>query len=108
MTKSTTPQGNRCEARLPQPDRQRLLALLKPVTLEFDQTLYESGGPIEHAYFSTGAVFSALTIMEDGDAIEVATVGLEGLVGHFDSSGGKISPHKVIVQIGGEGLRIEA
>jgi hypothetical protein len=36
--------------------------------------------------------------MRDGNAIEVATVGLEGLVGHYGFNG-KTSPHKVIVQI---------
>ncbi len=99
---------NRLLARLPEAERQRLLPLLQPVTLAVDQVIYEARGPITHAYFPTGAVLSALTVMEDGDAIEVATVGNEGLVGHSAASGGRRSPHRVIVQIGGGGLRIEA
>src|SRR5689334_11538696 len=58
--------ANRLLARLPEADRSRLLPLLQPVTLTFEQVLYESRGPIDHAYFPTGAVCSALTIMQDG------------------------------------------
>lgn len=67
----TLSRGNTLLERLPESDRQRLRPLLTPVTLEFDQVLYESGGLIKFVYFPTGAVLSALTIMEDGNGIEV-------------------------------------
>ena len=92
--------GNRFLARLPEADYLRLAPLLQPVSLPSGQILYETRGPIEHAYFPTGAVLSALTVMQDGNAIEVATIGNEGLVGHY-GSGGMSSPHRVIVQIDG-------
>ena len=72
---------------------------------EVGQVLYEARGAVDYAYFPTGAVLSALTVMRDGNAIEVATVGNEGLVGHY-GFGGKTSPHRVIVQVGDGGLRI--
>ena len=101
--------GNRLLNRLPEVDYRRLLPLLKPVKLAFKQVLYQFGSPIEFAYFPIGAVTSALTVMRDGSAIEVATVGNEGLVGHTAAFGGaRTSPNKVIVQIGDGGLRIEA
>ena len=96
---------NRFLARLPEAEYRRLLPLLEPVELEVGQVLYEARGPIDYAYFPTGAVLSALTVMRDGNAIEVATVGHEGLVGHY-GFGGKTSPHKVIAQVAGEALRI--
>ena len=65
----------------PRPNTAASLPLLKPVKLAFNQVLYEPRGPIDYAYFPTGAVLSALTVMQDGNAIEVATVGNEGLVG---------------------------
>src|SRR3954471_18867523 len=43
--------------------------------------------------------------MQDGNAIEVATVGSEGLVGHY-GFGGTTSPHRVVVQVGDGGHRI--
>src|SRR4051794_22132226 len=98
---------NRFLARLPEAGYRRLLPLLQPVTLTIDQVLYEAHGPMDYAYFPTGAVLSALVVMQDGNVIEVATVGHEGLVGHY-GSGGKTSPHRVIVQIADGGLRIAA
>ena len=80
---------------------------MTPVKLAFNQVLYESRGPIDYAYFPTGAVLSALTVMTDGNAIEVATFGNEGLAGNSAATGGKTSPNKVIVQIGDGGLRVE-
>ena len=98
---------NRLLARLPEADYQRLLPLLEPVALSYGQVLYEPGGPIEYVYFPTGAVLSALTMMQDGNAIEVATIGNEGMVGHYGLNG-RTSPHKMIVQIEDGGLRIAA
>ena len=100
--------GNRLLARLPAEDYRRLAPHLTPVQLPLNQVLYESRGPIEHAYFPTGAVLSALAVMRDDNAIEVATVGNEGLVGYTAAIGGMTSTNKVIVQIGEGGLRIEA
>jgi CRP-like cAMP-binding protein len=98
---------NRFLARLPEAAYRRLHPLLQPVSLSSGQILYEARGPIEFAYFPTGAVLSALTVMQDGNAIEVATIGNEGLVGHY-GIGGDTSPHRVIVQIEDGGLRIAA
>jgi CRP-like cAMP-binding protein len=98
---------NRFLARLPEADYQRLMPLLQPVTLSLGQILYEARGPIEYAYFPTGAVLSALTVMQDGNTIEVATIGNEGVVGHY-GFGCTTSPHRVIVQVEDGGLRIGA
>lgn len=108
-SRRSSPAGlrNRFLACLPETDYRRLLPLLQPVALSYGQVLYETGGPIEFAYFPTGAVLSALTVMQDGNAIEVATIGNEGLVGHYGLNG-KTSPHRVIVQIENGGLRIAA
>jgi CRP-like cAMP-binding protein len=101
--------GNQLLDRLPKAEYQRLLPLLKPVKLALEQVLYEVRGSIEYAYFPIRAVTSALTVMQDGTGIEVATIGNEGLVGHTAAFGsGRTSPNKLIVQIGDGGLRIEA
>src|SRR3954452_14132075 len=96
---------NRFLARLPEAEYRRLLPHLQPVELKVKQVLYEPRGAIDYAYFPSGAVLSAQTVMRDGNAIEVATVGNEGLVGHY-GLGGKTSPHRVIVQVGDGGVRI--
>ena len=101
------PSSSRLLAKLPVDEYRRIRPLLEPVELVPDQVLYETDGPIRHAYFPTGGVLSALTIMQDGGAIEVATVGREGLVGHY-GFGGKTSPHRMIAQIGGRAFRMDS
>jgi CRP-like cAMP-binding protein len=98
---------NRFLDRLPAASQRRLVPLLKPVELVYNQVLYEANGPIDHAYFPSGAILSALTVMQDGNIIEVATIGHEGLVGHY-GSGGPTSPHRMVVQLGGGAHRIGA
>ena len=49
-----------------------------------------------------------MTVMEDGSAIEVATVGKEGMVGLAAFIGGETSPYEVMVQVPGHGVRMRA
>jgi len=110
MAKATSPispKGNRLLGRLQPSEYQRLLPRLKPVLLEADQILHKPRTPFVYAYFPTRAVTSYLRIMESGAAIEVGTVGNEGMVGVSGALGAPESPHQVIVQIEGEGYRIE-
>jgi CRP-like cAMP-binding protein len=46
--------------------------------------------------------------MEDGSAIEVATIGNEGVIGHsiFDGDD-ETSPHEVFIQVAGDALRMD-
>src|SRR3954467_9126288 len=104
---SPTALRNRFLDRLPEATRRKLLPLLQPVELAHEQVLYESNGPIDYAYFPAGVILSAQTAMQDGKVIEVATVGFEGLVG-YDGFGGKTSPHRMVVQLGGGALRMGA
>jgi CRP-like cAMP-binding protein len=94
------PRGNGLLNQLPESAYDRLAPLLRPVKLLFEQVLYEFRAPIDYAYFATAGVTSALTVMNDGSAIEVATVGREVRVGHTAAFGsGKRSPNNVIVHI---------
>jgi CRP-like cAMP-binding protein len=95
-------------ARLPSADFQRLTAHMRPVSLDFKQILYKHNAPIEYVYFPTRGAASALTIMEDGSAIEVATIGNEGVVGLSVLFAGNTSPNEVIIQIAGDALRMDA
>jgi len=75
--------------------------------LKFRQVLYEPRSPIDHAYFPTRGVLSAIIVMEDGNSIEVATVGREGVVGLPVFLGPVTSSNQVIVQVAGSALRIK-
>src|SRR5277367_142389 len=109
MPKSKTPaapQGNRLLARLPPAEYQRLRPRLQVVPLALKHVLYEARWSIDYAYFPNRGVVSALTVMEDGRAIEVATIGDEGMVGLPLLVGARTTANRVIVQVPGEALRM--
>ena len=100
------PPGNRLLARLPADEYQRLFPRLKLVPLALKHVLYEARSSIDYAYFPNRGVVSALTVMEDGRAIEVATIGDDGMVGLPLLVGAKITANRVIVQVPGDALRM--
>lgn len=102
------PHGNRLLARLPPAEYQRLLLRLQPVALELKHVLYEARAPIDYAYFPSRGVVSAMTVMEDGRAIEVATIGDEGMVGLPLLVGAETTGNRMMVQVSGEALRLSA
>ena len=59
--------------------------LLKPhvkvVSLAYGQILFEDNEPSDMAYFPMTAVISMLALMKNGDEIEYASIGREGMVG---------------------------
>lgn len=99
---------NQILAMTPAPAYQRFRPHLQPVSLKFKQVLYEYMAEIDYVYFPVHGITSTLTIMQDGSAIEVATVGREGIVGLTALFGTSISPNKVIVQVAGDGFRMRA
>ena len=99
------PTANRLLWRLPECDYQRMLPHLQPVALDVERTLYDGDGPLDHAYFPTYGVVSALAITSDGSAIEVASIGKEGVVAPLNFPTGL--PCRLVVQVAGTALRIE-
>lgn len=104
---SRNPVGNRLLAALPQQEYERLLPKFEPVSLPIKQVLYEADEPIEYVYFSNSAVCSLLNLMLDGQTIEAATVGKEGMLGVPLLLGTDQTPLRVIVQVPGNGLRMK-
>ena len=99
--------ANRLLARLPEADLRRISPLLKAVPLPVKQVVYRAQSPIDWVYFPTDGIVSAMTVMSDGSAIEVATIGKEGMVGLTAFMGGETSPNEVIVQVVGQGFRMQ-
>lgn len=99
---------NRLLAALPTEEYQRLLPKLETVPLNFKQILYDINEPIEYVYFPNNAVASLLTIMENGDAVEVGTVGNEGMVGLPVFLGADRIPGQAFAQVPGDGMRMRA
>src|SRR4051812_26188908 len=94
----SAPPANRLLARFPKADLDRLLPHLTPVELDFKKVLYRAAGPIDYAYFPTRGVASAVAYIGDGTAIEVATVGNEGMLGLPALLGEATSANEVFIQ----------
>ena len=111
MPKSKPPAvstGNQLLARLPPDDYTRLRRRMQLVPLALKQTLYEARATMDYAYFPNQGVISALTVMEDGRAIEVATIGDEGMAGLPLLVGANTTANRMIIQVAGEALRLSA
>jgi len=104
--KSPVEEQNRLLAALPQVEYERLLPDLEPVGLVQKQSLTQPDEPITHVYFPRGAVASILAYMEDGAAVEGATVGREGLIGLPALMADRIGTEVAICQVPGEAVRI--
>jgi CRP-like cAMP-binding protein len=99
--------SNRLLALLPSSEFERLAPQLHGVTFASKQILQRANSPIEYVYFPISGLLSAMIVMRDGNTIEVASIGNEGMTCVASLLGGKTSPHDVIVQIPGSGLRMD-
>jgi CRP-like cAMP-binding protein len=99
---------NRILGALPPKEMDALRPLLETVRLACRQDLYEAGQPIDHVYFPHRGVISMVTVMPDGSAVEIATVGPEGMVGVPVFLGAEQMASKAFAQVPGEAARIEA
>lgn len=88
------------------------LALLTPHLnqgdLERGRLLYEPGDRIDTVYFPHDGVISLMTLMENGAAIESATIGREGALGLMAAVAPRQSLSRAIVQTPCRASRISA
>ena len=103
---ASEPKTNHLLAALPDAEFQRWLPLLEPVDLPLGFVLYESGRPPSHVYFPSTAIVSLLYVLEDGDSVEIAVVGNEGVVGISLFMGGETTPSRAVVLSAGRGYRL--
>lgn len=73
--------ANRLLATLPPEQYGALRPQLEPVAFGVKDVVYRPTEPIPYVVFPNTGVFSLLSLMADGRAVEVATVGNEGMVG---------------------------
>jgi CRP-like cAMP-binding protein len=107
-TQPSAPGTNKLLDALPKRDRERLLPHLKPVSLRFEEVVYEPDAPIRHVYFPTGGLIALILVLQDGSVAEVGRVGNEGMVGLPVFLGVPASHTRAFVQIPGEALRRRA
>jgi CRP-like cAMP-binding protein len=86
--------------------------LLRPhleyVSLPNHLVIHEAGGKLEFAYFPNQGLISLVVVMKNGRTAEAGIVGNEGLTGTLSAVGLRRSPFQAVVQITGDGFRVEA
>jgi CRP-like cAMP-binding protein len=87
-------------------------SLLRPhleyVKLPNHLVLHEAGGKMECAYFPNRGLISLVVVMKDGKTAEAGILGNEGFSGTPVAVGLSRSPLRAVVQITGDGFRVEA
>jgi len=90
---------NRLLATLPASDFQRISRHLETVPLAPKQVLLKRDEPVRHVYFPNAGVCSVTAMMKNGGAVEIATVGEEGMVGISAFFGSALMPGESMVQV---------
>lgn len=100
--------GNRLLKALSGAEYGRLSPKLRMVELPRGEVLYNAGDRANFAYFPIAGVVSLLSTTNSGGVIEVGMVGSEGTTCLPGITHQQEMPYRVLVQIGGHALRIEA
>jgi CRP-like cAMP-binding protein len=80
---------------------------LEYVSMPNHLVLHEAGGKLEFAYFPNRGLISLVVVMKDGKTAEAGIVGNEGFTGTLAAVGLTRSTLQAVVQITGDGFRIE-
>lgn len=81
---------------------------LEPVSLPHKMTFYRADEPITHVWLVERGCASVINVLPDGDAVEVGTIGNEGLVGTPVLLETDRMPCQCDMQIPGDGWRMPA
>lgn len=100
--------ANRLLSSLPAEDYARIWPDLKRIQLTFRVSLHEPGDRMPYVYFPNTGVISMLTVMESGTAIEIATIGNEGIADLFVFLGLEESDSRLLIQVPGTAMRMES
>lgn len=99
---------NRIIAKLPETEREALVANTERVSLSLAQVLYQNDEDFQYVYFPETAIVSLFSILENGSTVGVGMIGNEGLVGIRVLSEALTIPYHAVVQKAGTALRVKA
>ena len=103
-----TPLRNRILLSIPDAEYRLIHPYLEPFSFNQHTVLHEPMQNLEFAYFLDTGLISLLVATEDGKTVEAGMVGHEGVVGVPLAVGIAICPLRYVVQIEGEGFRLQA
>ena len=99
---------NRLLSELPNDELATLLGSAEKVQLRPRQILHHWRLPLDYVYFIERGLVSVSARVDNDQFIEAWLVGSEGLVGSPLVLGEEPPPHRRVVQVGGEALRVPA
>jgi CRP-like cAMP-binding protein len=106
--RSVDPRANSLLRGLSDADLQRLGPALEPVRLPRPTELEGPNEKVRFVYFPTSGVASILAIDDNGESVDTAMIGREGMTGLAVFLGTGQSPVRTIVQVPLTALRMEA
>src|SRR4051795_11162608 len=89
-------------------DLEDLRPHLRQINLEHGRVLAESRQHVDQVYFPHGGILSCVVELEDGAAIESGMIGNDGVFGAAQALDGRLSLHKVMVQVPGLATVVDA
>ena len=101
------PVGNKILLSIPDSDYRSLHPHLEYVSLPNHLILHDAGAKLEFAYFPNRGLISLVVVMKDGKTAEAGIVGNEGFTGTLAAVGLSRSSLEAVVQITGDGFRVE-
>lgn len=99
---------NRILAALPPDQLARIQPHLELVELPLRKVLIDPNRAIQDVYFVEEGVVSILGVMQDGTAVETATIGYEGMVGIPVFLGAESMAAQAFAQVSGRAYRLRA
>jgi CRP-like cAMP-binding protein len=97
---------NRLLLALPPRHLKRLMPELEHIECQRAQVLMDADSSLDHVYFPDSGVVSVVAVYEDGNIIEMATIGREGCTGVQAVLGAKSSSVRLLVQIPGTAAKM--
>lgn len=95
-------------AAIPEAEWERMRDRMHPMDVDVKQQVYAQGKPIQDVYFPLTCVLSMISEIDGDAAVEVATIGREGMAGLPVFLGVTSSPNTVVGQVPGVALRMTA
>jgi CRP-like cAMP-binding protein len=100
--------ANKLLAALPHADFEALKSHFTIVPVAQGTLLFEVDDEVDQIFFPLSGMISLLVVLKNGDAVETATVGREGVVGAMAGMGLHRSRIRAVIQLAGTVARIPA
>ena len=101
------PESNLLLDKLPRDLRDKLLAVAEPISLPIRTVLYQPHRQPQYIHFITSGISSVITVMANGEGVEIGLHGREGAPESIHLLGSQLSPTECFAQIKGKALRFD-